>query len=243
MSEDLQELKSKPVDWAVVLTKGGLGAIPFVGSLLAEVIGNVIPSQRHDRLARFLKMLDERLQTVEHETLKARLAQPEVVDVLEDSFFQAARAVTEERLEHVTNVVSNGLSAEQLDTAETKRMLWLLGQLNDAEIIILRGELTDTIDELDDEEFRQVHAQLLAPDMTCDGSTEEEFDEAAIKSSYRQHLFDIGLVMYRFQRPRRDELPEFDPKTGMMKSSGSEVTRLGRMFLSYLKLIPDFLRR
>lgn len=241
MSEDSQDLKNKPVDWAVVLTKGGLGAIPFVGSLLAEVIGNVIPCQRHDRLARFLKMLDERLQTVEHETLKARLAQPEVVDVLEDSFFQAARAVTEERLEHVTNVVSNGLSAEQLDTAETKRMLWLLGQLNDAEIIILRGVLTDTIDELDDEEFRQIHAQLLAPDMTCDDSTEDEFDEAAIKSSYRQHLFDIGLITHRFQRPRQGELPEFDPSTGMMKSGGTEVTRLGRMFLRYVKLIPDFL--
>ena len=241
MPELSTQLGNSMTDHGTSLAKGVVGAVPIVGSLLAELVGNVIPNQRLDRLTRFFEKLEARLQTVEHETLKARLAQPEVVDVLEDSFFQAARAMTDERLEHVTNVVSNGLSAEQLDTAETKRMLWLLGQLNDIEIILLRGRLPRTREEYQtDEEFQSRHTEVLAPRSPTMHSDKPEFDDAALFASYRQHLIDLGLLRLRFSRPRKGELPEFDDHTGTLKASGTEVTRFGRMLLRYLNLIPHW---
>lgn len=235
------KLDNTTTDIITILAKGGLGAIPFVGSLIAEIVGNVIPNQRIDRIARFIELLEQRLGKLEEESLQSRLTTPEAVDLLEDAFIQAARATSSERLEHIANVVANGLGKEELNQAEIKRMLWLLGHLNDSEIVILRSKLASTNEDLQrDADFRQKHEQLLAPDMAHMGSSEDEFEEAALKASYRQHLHDLGLTRLRFRAPRRGELPEFDDKTGMIKASGSDITRLGRMLLRYLNLIPSW---
>ena len=61
----------------------------------------------------------------------------------------------------------------------------------------------------------------------------------ALKTSYRRHLQDLGLTRTRFKKPRRGELPDFDEKTGMMKASGADITRLGKMLLRYVSLIPS----
>lgn len=241
--EQLPSLGNTSRDIVASLAKGTTGMVPFVGSLIAEVVGNIIPNQRVDRIVRFVELLEQRLGKFEEETLRRKLVDPQVVDILEDSFTQAARATTQKRLEHIANAVANGISAEDLDQAQVKRILWLLGQLTDEEIVILRSKLAQTTDDVHrDAEFREKHEQLLAPDVTHMGSSEDEFEEAALKASFHQHLFDLGLVRHRYRAPRRGELPEFDDKTGTIKPSGSDSTRLGRMLLRYLNLIPQWYR-
>lgn len=238
------KLGNTSTDIVTSLAKGITGAVPIVGSLISEIVGNIIPNQRVDRIVRFVQLLDERLGRIERAVLEARLLQPEVIDLLEDAFTQAARATSQERLEHIASVVANGVSAEELNQAQTKRMLWLLGQLNDAEIVILRSRLAQTHEDFDlDAEFRDKHQELLAPDMTHMGSSEDEFEEATLKKSYRAHLQDVGLIRTRFRTPRRGELPEFDDNTGMLKASGSDITRLGTMLVRYLDLIPSWYGR
>jgi hypothetical protein len=238
------KLGNTSTDIVTSLAKGITGAVPIVGSLISEIVGNIIPNQRVDRIVRFVQLLDERLGRVERAVLEVRLLQPEVIDLLEDAFTQAARATSQERLEHIASVVANGVSAEELNQAQTKRMLWLLGQLNDAEIVILRSRLAQTHEDFDlDAEFRDKHQELLAPDMTHMGSSEDEFEESTLKKSYRAHLQDLGLVRTRFRTPRRGELPEFDDNTGMLKASGSDITRLGTMLVRYLDLIPSWYGR
>ena len=213
----------------------------MIGPLIAEIVGNVIPRQRVDRISEFVRLLDNRLRQMEQSVLDGKFREPAVIDLLEDAFLQAARATSHERLEHIANVVANGLSADELKEAEAKRMLWLLGQLNESEIVILRSRLVMTREDAEeDTEFWSKHAELLAPDTTVMGSFEEDFEEAALKASYRQHLHDLGLLRQRYKKPRRGELPEFDERTGTMKASGSDVTRLGKMFLRYLKLVPEW---
>lgn len=234
-------LGNTTTDIIVSLTKGGIGAVPFVGSLIAEIVRNVIPNQRVDRIAEFVRLLGERFAKIEQDVLNAKLIEPRVVDLLEDGFIQAARATTPDRLEHIANVVANGISAEQQAEAESKRMLWFLGHLDHAEVVILRSRLAQTREDvIADAEFRMKHEELLAPDATVMGSSEDEFEQAALKASYRRHLHDLGLLRERFKKPKKGELPEFDEKTGMMKASGSDVTRLGRMLLRYLNLIPSW---
>lgn len=239
-SQELQ-LGNNTTDLIASVGKGVAGAVPVIGPVIAEVIGNIIPNQRIDRITEFIRLLDERLKHFEQARLDERFRQPEAIDLLEDAFFQAARATSHERLEHIANVVAHGISAEELNQAETKRMLWLLGQLNDQEIVILRGKLAMTnTDFKKDAEFRDKHESLLSPNMTTMSSDNREFEEAALKDSYRTHLHDLGLLQSRFWKLRKGELPEFDDKTGMMKTSGTDVTRLGRMLLRYLNIIPEW---
>lgn len=215
--------------------------VPIVGSLVAEIVGNVIPNQRVDRIVQLVQLLEERLGNLEKDLLEKRLRGPVAVDLLEDAFTIAARATGQERLEHVANVIANGLSDEEFQQAEAKRMLWLLGQINDSEVIILRSRLPLTHEDVQaDAEFRTKHSELLAADATHMDSSDDDLDEAALKSSYRQHLHDLGLLRLRIAKPKRGELPQFDEKTGMMKANGVDVTRLGKMLLRYLNLIPDW---
>lgn len=230
----------------IVVSVGNVvfGTIPGFGSMIAEIVGNVIPNQRVDRIVNFVQNLEARLGSLEQEALRAKLNQPESVDLLEDAFMQAARATTEERIEHIANVVANGLAPDEVDYAETKRMLWLLSQLNDAEVVVLRSRLAITPEEAQvDAELRHKHPELLAPIVITSGMTNDQVEDAAIRSSYHQHLKDLGLTRPRFKSVRRGEIPEFDDKTGMMKANGSEITRLGIMLLRYLNLIPEWYQR
>lgn len=245
MNDDSQKLglSTNRIDAVTSLAKSVLGAAPFVGPTLAEIVGHVIPNQRIDRIAEFVRLLDQRLQHLEKDAVQYRMQEPMGVDLLEDAFTHAARATTQERLQYIANLVANGMSAKEKNHAESKRMLWLLGQINDAEVVLLRSRLAMTREDYErDADFQQRHSELLAPDATHMGSSEDEFREAALKASYRQHLHDLGLIRQRFKKPKRGELPEFDEKTGMMKASGSDVTRIGKMFLRYLDLIPDWYR-
>lgn len=238
------KLSNTSTDIIVSASKGLVGAVPIAGSLLAEIIGNIIPNQRVDRIVRFVQLLDERLANLEQETAKARLVAPGGIDLLEDAFTQAARATTEERLEQIASIVANGIAPAELNEAETKRMLWLLGQLNDIEVVLLRARLVQsTGDHQADAEWRAKHEEVLRPRSPHLGSPREEVEEAMLHASYTQHLVDLGLLRHRFRTPRKGELPEFDDKTGMMKTSGTEVTTLGRMLLRYLNLIPEWYKR
>ena len=44
------------------LARGVASAVPFAGGLIAEVIDQVIPKQRIDRLVDYLKLLDDTLR-------------------------------------------------------------------------------------------------------------------------------------------------------------------------------------
>lgn len=235
------ELDDNRVDGVVSLAKGVVGAAPFVGSLVSEVIGYVIPNQRIDRIAEFVRLLDERVKNIEKERLEQRFCQPLGIDLLEDALYLAARATSHERLEHIANVVAHGISAEEMNQAETKRMLWLLGQLNDQEVVILRSQIALTRTDIErDAEFRERHADLLTPVATHMGSEDGDFEEAALKNSYRRHLIELGLSRNRFKRVGKGEIPQFDPSTGTLKATGSEVTRLGKMLLRYLDIMPEW---
>lgn len=49
-------------DYAVMLTKASIGALPVIGPLMTEVIGSIIPNQRIDRIAELARILDEKLR-------------------------------------------------------------------------------------------------------------------------------------------------------------------------------------
>jgi hypothetical protein len=223
-------------DLTVSGIKGVLGTIPIVGPLLAEVVGVFIPNQRVDRIAKFAHELGERLKELDQHVLGARLASPGYVDLLEDGFWQAARAVTEERIKHIASVVSNGLSGEEKDLIQVKKLLWLLAELNDAEVIVLRSHL---FGQNQDPEFSRRHAAVLyAPAATVGMPAEvlnEALDKGALVESFRQHLQRLGLVRPVFI-VHHDEIPEFDRETGMIRAIYHDITHLGKMLLRYIDL-------
>jgi hypothetical protein len=227
--------RTNKTDIAVSLTKGVVGAAPFVGPLVAEVVGTLIPNQRLDRIERLVKKLEAKVVELDQDRVQREFKNPEFVVLLEDGFVQASRALSGDRLEYLASLLKNSLSEERLSHLESKRLLALLSELNDMEVILLASHMSENNWQINPK-FWEQHEAVLAPRATHFGSSDREFDEEAVYNSYRRHLVQLGLMKPNYRRHRRGDIPEFDEKTGMMKASGHDITRLGYLLLRQIEV-------
>ena len=215
-------------DVVASLLKGYLGGLPVLGPPIVEIIGNLIPNQRIDRIASLLKTLESKIDPEEKAKVEAKMLEEKSIDLLEDGFLQAARALSEERIDYIASLLKNSLTDEDLEGIAYKRLLSLLGELNDLEALILKsysGGITQQT------EFRKKHHKIVGPVPVNLGSSQEQADKHAIYEAHKTNLSRLDLIKKRFAKPRRGELPEFDEKTGMIKASGYDITSLGRLLL------------
>ena len=68
--------------------------------------------------------------------------------------------MSDERKAYIASIVANGLSGEEKDRLETKRLLSLLREIDDDQVIILTSYLQR---HWNDEEFCERHDAVLAP--------------------------------------------------------------------------------
>jgi hypothetical protein len=223
----------KKTDINVSIVKGVVGALPYIGPMVAEVIGNIIPNQRIDRIESFLQILDEKVKDIEGGRLKQKFNNPEIIDIFEDGLFQVVKALSKERKEYIASLIKNSISDMQAEHIQHKKLLSILNELNDIEIIILRSHLFHFHE---DQEFFKKHEAILTPQSAHLGSSQEEIDKSAIYKTYSDHLVKMGLLKIRFKKPKRGELPEFDENTGMIKAQGYSITPLGKLLLRYIDL-------
>lgn len=230
--EQKPNLDETKTDLVVSLAKGALGAVPVVGGIVAEVIGTLIPRQRTDRIAEFVEILGEQVKKIDRDVLDQKMKTAEFIDLFEDGAWQAVRSLTRERKEKIAAVLKHSLYGGELSYIQEKELLSLLNELNDVQLIILKAKATGYAN--DDEEFYERHREVLQPPSVHLGSEESEFDNAALHRAFVNDLHRLGLLETTFKKPRRNELPEFDLKTGMIKAQFSQITRLGRLLLRYI---------
>lgn len=222
------DLDVKKKDVVASVLKGYLGGLPVLGPIVAEMIDDLIPNQRIDRIASLLKALESKIDPEKKSEIEARMLEEKSIDLMEDGFLQAARALSEERTEYIASLLKNSLTDEDLEQSAYKRLLFLLGEINDVEVIILKFYSRNISDY---EKFREKHKDVLIRTIVTLGSPQEVVDRDAIRETYETNLVSMGLIKPMFNRPWRDELPELDEETGMMKSSGYYITDLGRLLL------------
>ena len=173
--------------------KGALGTVPVVGSLLAELTGDIIPSQRLDRLCDFANILRLKVDSLNDDVMRAKLANENFSDLLEESLQQVARSTSTDRRKYIAYLIGNGIKNEDIDYIEEKHLLKMLGELNDFEVIWLihyshnhaRGQ---------PDAFRDKHANVFNAKSPSRSATQKEHDLAALQDSYKQHLVRLGLL-------------------------------------------------
>lgn len=230
------ELGPTKMDRAVAVARGVAGMVPFAGPWLTELINEVVPNQRIDRLEAYARLLDERLSILSEDEKRTRFREPENVDLFEDGARQATRALSEDRKTYVANLVASGITGDEADRHQAKRLLTLLDEIDDAQIIILASHLHKNSGD----GFFDRHRAVLEPKSAYMGAPQEELDEATLQEAARNHLGRLGLIKAHFRKPRPGVLPEFDENTGMMKVNYFGLTPLGRLLLRNIGLAgPD----
>lgn len=221
-------------DRLVAVTKGAVGAIPLAGGLVAEIVGAVIPGQRADRIANYLRLLSERLERMSHELRDAITANAERVDLIEEGGYQAARATSQERIERIVEAVARGLSEDDTHLIRRKRLLQLLGELDDDEISLLNayGRSYGGGD-------RMAFERINRPDPIHMQSSRVEIEQNYLFDAGKANLLRLGLLRKQYRNVRKGEVPEFDTRTGDYKHS-VEVSGLGRLLLREVGMETPF---
>lgn len=218
-------LESDSRDKLISAARGALAAVPFVGGLLGELISNVIPNLRHDRIVRYLRNLEDRVSQMEEGEAKIALASPEKIDLIESGGFQAARATSSERIDLIAQTVANGLSAEESEVVRRKRLLKLLGEIDDDELAILvaYGRYYAGGD-------RNAFDNINIPEPTHLGAERDLIDLTKLYELGKNRLAQLGLLQKNYGSIKKGQLPEFDARSGDFKHR-LEISYLGRLLL------------
>lgn len=224
---------------AGIKTVGGF--VPF-GSAFAEILSVAIPNQKLERVANLVDILNYKIQTAERKIEEVELKTQEFTDLFEDGVIQASRSLTRERLDHIASVLKNSIIDNELDHLGKKKLLSLLGQLNDAEIIWLKSYSfrLRSLSQPDYKEYFAKHRAVLepiTPGAYYRNPPRDVVNKIALAESYTNNLIGLNLIKEKFNRV--DKLgpdPDFDEETGKLKSEETVCTDLGRMLLDYLDL-------
>ena len=209
-----------------------LGAIPIAGPLLAEVAGTLIPNQRVERLTEFTEILSKRLSELEEALLEKCLSDEDFTETLEESLRQVSRSTSSSRREHIANLISGSIRAEDMDFVESRHLLRLLGEINDPELIWLR--YYSDHERRPHSEYWKRHEEVLAPVRTHMGSGRAERDRETLQQSYKEHLERMGLLRAPVKFDRKTKMPEFDAKEGI-KRGAFQITPLGRILVRFIE--------
>ncbi|MFH4238091.1 hypothetical protein WAJ08_20465, partial [Acinetobacter baumannii] len=99
MTEKDNNLNASFLDHRVATYKAIAGLIPGFGSILSEVVGAIIPDQRMDRLVKYIKILDTKVQKINSDLLEIAKQNELAIDLIEEGFVQASRSLSNERRE------------------------------------------------------------------------------------------------------------------------------------------------
>ena len=221
-------------DKLAAIGRGVVGAVPIGGGILAEVVGAVIPGQRADRITTYLRALASKVEGLEAAIKDGIMANAEKVHLIEEGGIQSARAITQERIDLIVETVSRGLSAEDAEVFRRKRLLLLLGELDDDEINILNA-YGRAYAGSDPRAFEEIDR----PDPPHMQSDQSVIDQNQLYELGRVRLIRFGLIRKNYGSIKKGVIPEFDPRSGDFKHR-LEISYLGRMLLREIGMPAPF---
>lgn len=225
------DLNSNKDDNAALLTKTLMNIVPG-GGILAEIVTAYIPNQRMDRIRRTIEVFELKFSHVaaDVQDLKDRLESN--VEIVEETLRQAGWASSEERREYLASLLVNSLTDKELHLIQKKKILYILGEVNDAEILMLRMY---SLSAAAASEFSQRHPELFGSYNPSLGAPQSAHDKSAIREGYRYKLEEIGLIKPTYLDLKNNEIPKFDDR-GRRKPNNFRASNLGRLLLRYIDL-------
>lgn len=141
MTSDIEnpthDLKTTAQDRAFSVAKATLSYVPFAGPALAELISVTIPNQRMDRFAEFMRFMNDRIDLVETILKDEGKHHPERIALIETGTEQSTKARSSERISRIATLVLKGIEQTEQEAMETHRILRLLPQIDDQELLML----------------------------------------------------------------------------------------------------------
>lgn len=193
----MHQLDTNDRDRLVSVTKGISGALPFVGTMVGELLDSIVPNLRFERVVEYLKTVDEEVGILKEQldNFEKSIKTEEGIDIFEEGIIQASRAVSTERKYRLARLVTKSLSADKLKYEESRKLLNLYAELTDPEIVwLIYYSLNPNMGQGAHTEFQEKHPDILKPIRAHMGSSQDAKDKFAIQESYKSTLMRLGLL-------------------------------------------------
>jgi hypothetical protein len=193
----MSQLDTNTKDRLASIAKSAAGALPFVGTMVCEVIDSIIPGLRFERVVSYLKIIDERVGAIDERlrNFQNNLNNEDGLDIFEEGIIQASRAVSEERKQRLARLVTNALSADQLKYSEGRKLLNIYRELTDPEIIwLIYYSLNPVMGKGPHTDWVEKHPDVLNPISRVMGAPQEQHERGALQDSYKLTLSRLGLT-------------------------------------------------
>lgn len=212
------DLDTDVKDVAASALRGLASCIPNIGGLVAEVVNYIIPGQKLERISDFLKRLDSRVGAIDQNLFRAlhRLREEHGLDLFEEGVVQASRALTADRRERIANLLGCSLTKEELNYEESRKLLNLLRELTDPELLLLIFYSKPLISRsVFHRRLMKKHPDILRPASKEVGISKQEIERGALQNSYHNTLERLGLID--------------------LQKKPTSLTSLGRLLLRYIQ--------
>ncbi|WP_322514897.1 hypothetical protein SR870_17990 [Rhodopseudomonas palustris] len=206
---------------------------PVVGGLLTEIITELIPNQRLDRVERFILALAEEVQRAGCERCLPTSEGPQL-ELVESGLRAASMTSSTSKIEHLAKCAARGLTKDEGDAIRAQRILKILSELDPEELIVLLYHTKLTIAAA--QEFRKLHPAIFDLPLLMYGCDQDVRKRNAEYQAAERHLISLGLV---------SEEIKFDSKTGSAKltirkaEKDVQLTIVGRLVLHHAGLIEE----
>ena len=222
------ELQNNRVDNAVAIARGVLGAVPFAGGALAEIIGYAIPNQRVDRIIAFLHELDKRLEKVEIERLHQNKY---ALDLFEDGMYQSVKVLSDLRNQYLANFLKQSIDVNSKSYSTRKQLLNILQELTDDDLEVLISIYKNHYQST----ARERSVRSLTYGQYDDLSDEEREEYEHAKVSFGLHMATLSRLNLIYIKHKEVD-PEWDNShidihTGLPEIENCELTNIGKLLL------------
>jgi hypothetical protein len=234
------ELDDNGADRLALALRAGLGLVPVLGSILAEVITVTIPNQRIDRIAMYIEQLSKRLESLEsqHTLSEKGLASlpPVGLALLEDGARTSARALSSERIEQIALVVSRGLGEDEQNMQNERELVAIIDQMSDRDVsflMMLQFPVSWRLGELK-------AAISYGPEIDSTGTDREQEYDQVVWNVLRhkrwnerqlmvQKIQSLGIINKRAEK--RTDPSQLDSVYWPVEAHDYEISGLGRYVL------------
>jgi hypothetical protein len=219
-------------DRTAAVIRSVISNIPIVGQALAEVITELVPNQRIERVETYLHYLSEEIEALKISDVDATMKRPENVDLIEDGAYQAVRATTDERKRYLALAVAQGIGADEQNKLNEKRILALLGDLDDGDILLLDAFAANAaFGNQGHEKFKNLRPEQP----TINAREAATVERWGLYQASIARLERLSLLHKHVRLDNKTKLPEFDTFTGEPKGN-YRITQLGLLVLKRIGL-------
>ena len=225
-----RDLDNKAIDVIVSGASAAVGMVPLVGGFLSEIVQEVIPNQRQDRIVEFIKEINSKLQEMEY-----------ALNKLENNFknykygaftYKCLRNVVNEvyseKIEYYRNICVSGLTGEEKELNRKERILNIFSDMDYFEILYLK--VYYYLKWYNKEQVEKIKKELgvisLKPDYIMNMS-QESFKQETFKQITLNNLTKNGLLEQEIKNIGSHGKTRIDYK----------ITNLGELILKEINFV------